>query len=79
VAIAPKAPPKRAAEKVTAPKVKTPAKADREKVAANKLSLAKSLLQSNEDAARKRLEEIVKDFQGTAAAQEAEKLLKAKQ
>lgn len=49
---------------------------DRAKQAESKLRLAKLLLPSNKQAARKRLEEIVKDFDGTNAAKEAEEMLR---
>lgn len=52
--------------------------ADREKSADSKLKLAKTLLKTNRSAAIKRLEEIVKNFEGTAAAMEASKLLNDK-
>lgn len=48
----------------------------REKAAVTKLKAAKTLLDKNKSAAKKRLEEIVGDYAGTAAAKEAENLLK---
>ena len=51
---------------------------DREKTAEGKLKLAKSLLKTNLTAAKKRLKEIVNDFDGTEAAKEANKLLNDK-
>lgn len=50
-------------------------KAEGEEKATAKLDLAKKLLKSNPSAAKQRLQEIVKQFPKTAAAQEAEKLL----
>jgi len=52
-----------------------PSEVNREKAAEAKLRLAKNLLQTNRDAAKKWLREIVKDFDGTEAAKEAVELL----
>jgi len=53
-----------------------PAVLDAEQAGAKKLKLAKDLLSKNKELGRKRLQEIVNDFKGTAAAMEAEELLK---
>lgn len=47
-----------------------------EKAAANKLKLAKQLLGKNKEAAKQRLESIVKEFPDTKAGSEASELLK---
>ena len=67
----------KSAENASKPKTAKPTESDPEKVASNKLTLAKKLLNTNKSAAKKRLEEIVNDFEGTAAAKEAEDLLKS--
>jgi hypothetical protein len=51
--------------------------ADKEGLAASKLRMAKSLLESNPEKARTRLAEIVASYPGTAAAKQAGELLKA--
>jgi hypothetical protein len=49
---------------------------DPEKVAASLLRQAKALLNSNPSSARKRLEKLLKEYPGTAAAAEAENILR---
>ena len=49
---------------------------DPEILAASKRTQAKSILKSNKSAGKQRLEAIVNEFEGTAAAKEAQKLLK---
>lgn len=50
----------------------------REKTAASKLTTARTLLAKNKSAGLKMLEVLVRDFEGTAAAAEAKKLLSDK-
>jgi hypothetical protein len=52
-----------------------PAKERREEAAARKLRLAKTLLESNPEAAQRRLQEVADKFDETAAAIEARRLL----
>lgn len=73
-----------AAKKVTLVKwdapqpASAPPKKGNEETAASKLKLAKSLLEKNEAAGRKRLQEIIDQFSDTPSAEDARKLLKNK-
>jgi len=74
-----KIPPRNAAKnkpKTTAKEKRPPIDVNPETAAANKLKLAKGLMSQNKAAARKRLEEITAEFDGTEAAREASEILK---
>ena len=65
-----------AAEEIEKPVAEKPVDEQRNKKAAGKLATAKPLIGKNNTAAKKRLNEIIVDFDGTPAADEARLLLK---